>query len=154
MDIPRYLLNKIRKFKRYIFSSNVYDVISIKHSHDLEKIDIYSISPLIVNLCFKSLMMLLGLGRHVGDYVDISTHRITITNTWCSRTPVLSSILYSIRIELSIKPIHTNLKLISCKRLSEINYNPDLLPLDLIDTLSDIDPIITLRYIYDDHGIL
>ncbi|AMN85177.1 hypothetical protein E23_00283 [Faustovirus] len=55
--------------------------------------------------------------------------------------------LYSIQIEISVTCRYDTLVQITCKRLINMNYNPDLLPLELLDVLAENDPLIAIRFI-------
>ncbi len=148
----RYVICKLRRYKRYLRDNNVYNVISITHEpRDVDNltIHIHSISPLIVNLCAKNLMLLLDLYWYCGESTFIGTSRITIDNMYGTKSRVLSNWLYSIKINLVFEYLLVSLLRISCKRLQAVMYNPDLLPFELIDLVSDIDPVVSIRYIFD-----
>jgi hypothetical protein len=143
----RYLINKLRRFKRYINSNRVRDVISLRHASDLSLINVYSVSPLIVNLCAKNILFLLGLDCRIGSNITYGDTNVSLTNMYCSKTRLLSSNLYTIQIELCVVIKYNSLLQITCKRLEDINYDPCVLPLELIDLLADRDPIVAIRYI-------
>ncbi|QJX74065.1 hypothetical protein F-E9_311 [Faustovirus] len=144
----RYLVCILRRFKRYIYSNNVYNVISIVHTRDLSTIHIYSISPLIVNLCAKNLLTLFGLRWRCGDSVCIdNTTQIRVDNMYGEKARILNNWVYTIKIELAVEYPIASLLRISCKRLQTITYNPELLPLELIDIVADSDPVISIRYL-------
>ncbi|AIB51981.1 hypothetical protein PRJ_Fausto_00269 [Faustovirus] len=145
--VTRYLINKLRRFKRYLHGNRVRDVVSVNHTHDLSLINVYSISPLIVNLCAKNLLFLLGLDCRVGSWFTIGFSRIKLENMYGSKSRILSNMLYSIQIEISVTCRYDTLVQITCKRLINMNYNPDLLPLELLDVLAENDPLIAIRFI-------
>ena len=142
-----YLINKIRRFKRYLHGNRVRDVVSVNHTPDLSLINVYSISPLIVNLCAKNILFLLGLDCRIGSNELIGYSRVCLENMYGSKTRILSNVLYNIHIEISIADCYDNLVQITCKRLADMNYNPCLLPLELIDILAENDPLIAIRFI-------
>ncbi|QKE50390.1 hypothetical protein F-VV10_0270 [Faustovirus] len=143
----RYLVCIIRRFTRYLRANNINNVISITYDHELNTIHVYSISPLIVNLCAKNLMSLFELSYACEASTTIFDSRVRIDNMYCVKSRILSSQIYSIKINLEFETINDSLLQITCKRLVAIMYNPDLLPLDLIDKLADSDPIIAIKYI-------